>query len=182
MVFAISIGFVKREEEVSARVGSSPSHIPLLELLDNDAASARYLLSRSKTVTMQIKLSLQLSFFPPSVYRSSYALLLQFVQATVQLGNHGNVTRRLHRRLSRKIPKEQSQPQLQQSLYTTQVCLDVGKLFGCWTSHRNQVTFPLAVAGLLQPCSAAAAPYSIALLLLLHSGDWMLCGFFTLIK
>lgn len=54
----------------------------------------------------------------------------------------------------------------------------MGKLFGCWTSHRNQVTFPLAVAGLLQPCSAAAAPYSIALLLLLHSGDWMLCGFF----
>ncbi len=74
MVFAISIGFVKREEEVSARVGSSPSHIPL-ELLDNDAASARYLLSRSKTVTMQIKLSLSLSP-PPSVYRFFYALLL----------------------------------------------------------------------------------------------------------
>ena len=67
MVFAISIGFVKREEEVSAWVGSSPSHIPL-ELFDNDAASARYLLSRSKTVTMQIKLSalppfLTVSFF-----------------------------------------------------------------------------------------------------------------------
>lgn len=64
MVFAISIGFVKREEEVSARVGSSPSHIPP-ELLDNDAASARYLLSRSKTVTMQIKLSLSSSLSSP---------------------------------------------------------------------------------------------------------------------
>jgi hypothetical protein len=45
---------------------SSPSHIPL-ELFDNDAASARYLLSRSKTVTMQIKLSLPFYIVLPAL-------------------------------------------------------------------------------------------------------------------
>lgn len=51
VMFAISIGFVKMEkkkEDVSAaRIGSSPSHIPL-ELFDNDAAPAKDLCYRAR--------------------------------------------------------------------------------------------------------------------------------------